>query len=371
MHVHSDRLERWLGADVVARLSSHMRGWYGPHIALAGVPGAVYVTRDGDFVGKLDAGAEMSKHDRLADMVSRERRRRLAAMARGRKQLGAFGSLDAIVAAATAAKYQRLWMQKTGTAASVLGAAMDLYHTAGFPAAGPAAAAAPGGAVYTSNSGGVIPFTNPATANSLQPVSGWGMASVANNTLLLCDRLGAIAKTMNSVAAENSTNAPTRYQGTVSGAVASGDGSFVYPMVPTTVLPATAHNWTVVYTNSGGVAVHSTQVSAGLASCAVNGVDLAVGAWFMALQAGDLGVQKITSMTCSALVATGTIEFVHAHPLVFLPCPIAQLVCKADFLYNAFEAVKIIDSAALYCMEMPKPAVTATTYGAQVYAVAE
>ena len=63
MHTHSDRLERWLGADQVARVSAAMRGWYGPPIAVHGVPGAVFATRDGDFIGEIRAGQEVGGVD--------------------------------------------------------------------------------------------------------------------------------------------------------------------------------------------------------------------------------------------------------------------------------------------------------------------
>ena len=46
-HTHSDRLERWLGADQVQRVTDSMREWYGPPIALAGVPGNVRAAKGG------------------------------------------------------------------------------------------------------------------------------------------------------------------------------------------------------------------------------------------------------------------------------------------------------------------------------------
>ena len=62
-HTHSDRLERWLGAEKVAQMSAAMCNphakWYGKPIAVHGVPGQVYATRDGDFIGAIDAGYEL------------------------------------------------------------------------------------------------------------------------------------------------------------------------------------------------------------------------------------------------------------------------------------------------------------------------
>lgn len=371
-HTHSDRLERWLGAEKVAMISRNMRDWYGPPIAMADVPGMVFATRGGEFIGEIQGGQSGGAYDRFMDMAVRERKRRIAAVARCKKQLGTFGSINAIMAAASAGKYVDLKWNKTGASATAAGAAQDLFGRAGFPNAGAAAAAAPGGTNYTSASQGAIPFTNPATTNSYQPVSGSAWANVANNALLMYDRLSATAKTMNSTATEAVTNTPTRYQSAVSGNVDSSEGNFYYPYVPTTILPATAHNWTVCqYTNSAGTAGQSSPSIAGQASCVVGGIDLAVNSWFMPLAAGDLGVRKITQMQCSALVATGTIEFVMGHPLCYMSCPVASSLVLFDWVYTAFRAVKVLDNACISFLELPKPATTVTSYFGNVYMVAE
>jgi hypothetical protein len=371
-HTHSDRLERWLGPEATARLSAAVHHWYGPPIAVDGVPGNVFACGGGDFIGAIQAGQEMSKYDRLADMVKRERRRRVAAVAHGRRQLGAFGSLDAILAAATAGKYQDLRFNKTGVASNAIGNTNDLWTAAGFPAAGAAGGASPGGSNWTSASAGAMPYTNPATASSLQPVSGWATASVINNTLLLYDRLHSVVKTMNSNVAQAVNGVPSRYQSNVAGNVESAEGSFYFPSNPTTILAATAHNWTVCqYTNSAGTAGRSSPSIAGVSACVVGGVDLVANSWFMPLQAGDVGVQKMTQLQCSAAVATGTIDFTLGHALAFMPCPVAQFVCTFDWLYTAFRAVKIVDNAALALLELLKPATTATTYNGNLFMVAE
>lgn len=385
-HVHSDRLDRWLGRDVVAQLSSAQRKFYAP-IPVAGVPCVpgheVYAMPGGDFTGRIDAGQECSKHDRLADLTKRllsEQRARIArhrmAQSPFRRQVDqrvhAFASLDAIVAAATAGKVQDLRFTKTGVASAAIGGAMDLWTRAGYPAAGAAGGASPGGTNWSSASAGALPFTNPSTTNTLQPMSGFSSASVINNCLLMYDRLHSVVKTMNSSATQAVSGTPTRYQSTTPGDVQSAEGNFYFPSNPTTVLAATAHNWTVCqYTNSAGTATRSSPSIAGLSACPVSAVDLAVFNWFMPLQAGDLGVQKMTQLQASALVATGTIDFVLAHPMFYMPCPVAVLVCQHDWLYTAFRAHKIVDSACISFLEMPKPATTATTYNGGIFAVSE
>jgi len=83
----------------------------------------------------------------------------------------------------------------------------------------------------------------------------------------------------------------------------------------------------------------------------------------MPLASGDVGVKALTQMQCSALVATGTIDFVVAHPICFIPCPVANMVCIADALYTAMQLQQLYDNACFTGIEMPKPATTATTYG--------
>lgn len=375
MHsTHSDRLERWLGPKHVAGIVRAMQGreWYGPPIAVHGVPGAVYITKDGDFIGEICGGQEMSALDRAVDWLNREQRRRVTRMGHLRRQAGAFGSLSQIIAAATGGKRQDLIFSKVGVASNAIGNCNDLWVATGQPAAGAAGAAAPGGTAHTSANTGAMPFNNPVNANAAHFVSAWLTASVVNNTLLMYDRLFSVAKTMNSTATEAVTGTFTRYQ---SGTVLAEDyigGSFVYPMNPTTVLPATAHNWTVCqYTDQGSATAQSIPSIAGVSACVVGGVDLAVGNWFMPLASGDSGVKALTQMQCSALVATGTITFVVAKAIAFFPCPVANMICPVDGINTAFDLQRIYDNACLSYLEMPKPATTATNYGGQVTIVAE
>lgn len=371
---HSDRLERWLGAEQVAGVVRAMQGrnWHGGPIAVHGVPGSVYVTKDGDFIGEIRSGQEVSAVDRAMDYLNRERRRHVTRLGHLRRQSGAFGNLSAIIAAATGGKRQDVVFAKTGVASNAIGNCNDLWVAAGQPVAGAAGAAAPGGTSPTNASTGALSYTNPATANGGHFVSAWLTASVINNTLLMYDRLFAVAKTMNSTATESVTGTFSRYQNGTATAEDYIGGNFVYPSNPTTVLAATAHNWTVCqYTDQASNTANSIPSIAGVSACVVGGVDLAAGSWFMPLASGDVGVKALTQMQCSALVATGTIDFVVARPIAFFPCPVANLVCPVDGINTAFNLRRIYDNACLAFLEMPKSAVTATTYSGQVTSVAE
>ena len=386
-HTHSDRLDRWLGADNVARISEQFKDFYWP-VGLHGVPGSVRVMPGGDFTGEINGGAFLSARDGAATVLKKIRaaaeakaRRgnllgRLADLVRAEDSrilsVGAYASVDAVIAAATGGKGQSIPFSKTGVAANAIGNSNDLWSRAGFPAAGGAGSAAPGGVAPTSATTGALPFKNIGAANSGHYLS-WALsASVINNSLLLYDRLFAVVKTMNSTATEAVTGVPTRYQSGTAGANDYIGGNFCFPANPTTVLAATAHNWTVCqYTDQDSNTGNSFVSTAGVSACVVGGVDLAAGNWFLPLASGDVGVKALTQMQCSAAVATGTIDFVIGHPIAVNACPIANIACMDDGLYTSLNLTSILDSACLSFLELTKPATTATNYSGLLRAVSE
>lgn len=376
---HSQHLERWLGADGVENVSRNMRWFYWP-VPVAGVPGNVYAMPGGDFAGRILTNGDVSAVERLGENLRRSRKYQWAKIARSRKQLGAFASADAVYAAVTGGKAQFIYFAKTGVASNAIGNANDVWSRAGNPGAGAAGAAAPGGTIPTNASTGALGWANPANANTGHFLVGETTASVINMTLLLYDRLFAVAKTMNSTANEAVTGVPTRYTNQTSTALDYIGGNFAFPSNPTTVLAATAHNWTAgggagvgcTYTNQAGSAANFP-VATGVSACVVGGVDLVASTpgWFMPLAASDVGVKTITDMACSALVATGTIDFVIGHPIALLPNWVANLICIRDGLRGSINLTSVFDGACLTFLEMPKSAVTATNYSGLLTLVAE
>lgn len=369
--VHSSRLERWLGEEQVENVSRSMRDWYGPPIAMSGVPGAVYAGRDGDFAGDLRAGFEASKMDRLDALVQRTKRgwRRSVHRAARRIQLNTgFASLSDLIDEATHGKRQELFFQKVGST-GVVNSANTLWDNGNLPSAGPAATAAPGGLALVNGNRGTFVFNNPGGSDTLHFVTGRITASVAGNTLLLYDRLFGVAKTMSSTATESVTGVPTRYQSSTPGAEDYAGGNFVFPAIRA-ALGATNHNWTVCqYRNQAGTDAQTIPSIAGLNAGIVDRLDLPAGYWFMPLAAGDTGIMDLHQLQCSASV-TGTLSFAIGHPIAFLPCPIANFVCTEDGINSAFNLVRIFTDAALALLEMPKPATTATTYSGSITIVA-
>jgi hypothetical protein len=364
MHTHSQRLERWLGAENVDSVSRAMRDWYGPPIALHGAPGQVWAAKGGDFVGAIDAGYEASALDRFADIHKREVTRRRARLARAWKQHGAITSLDECIAAVAAGGRRDFNFNKAGST-GVAGVTNSLWGVGSMPAAGANAANAPGGESPTDATTGAFTFDNPSSGTQ-HVLMGYPVASVAANTLLLYDRLFQVNKTMNSTATEAVTGTQSRYASTTAGAADSAEGNFLFIEVGGTALAATAHNWTVcTYTDQSGNTGATLPSVTGNSGAIVRRLDHPTSQWFAPLASGDTGIRYLTQMQCSAAVATGVINFVIGHPLAWMPCPIANHVCVYDGVTSSFSLVRVMDDAALAFLEICKPATTATTYTGQ------
>lgn len=359
--IHSDRLSRWLGAEDAERLSQSMRGWYGPPIAVARLPGRVYVDGSGDFVGRLGESRFSNLLDasfeRTVETLKRAARRNMGKLSQG------FTSLSDLIFEATAgAKRREFFFNKAG-ATGVVGATSSLWGVGPMPAGGANAAGAPGGEAPTDATTGAFPFANPAGGDTQHFTTGYPVSSVGGNTLLLYDRLFQVNKTMNSTATESVTGVPTRYQSTVPGAPDYAGGNFLFVEVGGTALAATAHSWnTCLYRNQDGTDARTLPSLAGNSGTIVRRLDHPTNSWFAPLAAGDTGIMDLMQMQCSALVATGVVNFVIGHPLAWLPCPIANMACVTDGINSAFNLARIFDDAALAFLEVSKPATAATTY---------
>jgi hypothetical protein len=281
-----------------------------------------------------------------------------------------FASLSDLIAEATAGKRREFLFQKVGAAATAIGDSKSFWGLGNFPPAGTAPAAAAAGTAFVDSSTGGFRFDNPTGGDTQHFVQADHLASVAGNSLLLYDLIFGVAKLMNSTATEAVTGVPTRYQNQTGGTADYIGGNFLFIQVGGTVLPATAHNWTVcLYTDEAGVSSTLPSVT-GVSAGIIHRLDMPTQQWFCPLAAGDLGIKALTQMQCSALVATGVIWFMIGHPIAFLPCPVANLVCVTDGINTAFNLARIFDDACLAFLEICKPATTLTTYSGKITTVA-
>lgn len=371
--VHPDRLERWLGADEVARISEAMRGWYGPAIAVANVPGRLHAQADGDFTGVL-AGSRADSLRMYALARAAASLRRLQSASRHwskaqRTQLNAgFASLSDLIAESTAGKQRKFMFVKT-SGTEVVSSAYSLWRLAAVPVAGGAGAAAPGGTAHVDSDTGAPVFTNPTGGDTQHLVRVDYHSTVISKTLLLYDRIFSVAKTASSTAAESVTGVPTRYQGSA-GAVDGADGNFIFPEVGSATLGATGHNWDAIqYRDQDGNDAQAAASIAGRSAALADSVDLVLGRWYVPLLAGDTGAKDLTQIKVSASV-TGAMNVVIGHPLAWMPCPVANLGFVLDGINSAFNLARIFDDACLALLSVFPAATTATTYNMQVTTVA-
>lgn len=368
---HSGRLERWLGKEALERVSHAMKDWYGPPIALHGVPGKVYAHKGGDFRGEIRDGFEMSVLDRANDLANRMKR---ASRVVSRKQAltlnAGFSSLSDLISEATVGGKKRDFNFSKAGPTGVANVTSSLWRLGNTPAGGAAGAAAPGGTVHDdSNTGGFL-FTNPTGGDTQHFVSGFPMATVAGNTLLLYDRLFSVAVNITIATAQAVTGVPTRYANTTAGNVDSIAGNFGFFEVGGTALGAVAHSWTpCTYTDQAGAA--STLPSLlGNSGAIVDRLDHPTNQWFAPLETGDTGIKAWTNIQMSAATATGVCNAVIGHPLAWMPCPIANIVCPVDGINTAFNLTRIFDDACMAFLEVIKPSATATTYNGMFSTVA-
>lgn len=367
---HEQRLERWLGADKVEHLSRSMKDWYGPPIAVGGVPGNVWAHRGGGFSGPIKAGQVAPAIDFVEQRLKRIARnwtqRQMASL-----HMAGFSSLSDLIAEASGGKRRDYPFQKNGPT-GVVNVSSSLWRLGSMPAAGGAGSAAPGGrACSDATTGSFTQFWNPGGTDTTHFVGAGVTASVINNTLLLYDRLFDVAKTMNSSATESVTGVPTRYQSSTVTDPDYAGGNFIFVEVGGTALAATGHNWTVCrYRNQAGTDTQTMPSLTGNSGAIVDRLDHPVGQWFAPLASGDTGAMDLDQMQCSAAVATGAVNFVIGHPIAMLPCPVANLICQMDGIGSAFNLVRIFDDACLAFLEVCKPATTATNYAGILSTVA-
>lgn len=357
MNTHSGQLERWLGSDAEF-FSRAMRGWYGPPIPLAGVPGDVYACGDGDFTGRIKGGSEAT-----LQCYMREQWRRRPTIAQ-LPQAGGFATLADVQTSGKNGRRETVLFNKSISNPALAGRFAGSFRRATTPAAGSAAAAAPGGTQYTSATAGAAYFLNALSGQKSYITGGYiiDLTGSGIGPCLIHDRLFSVAKTMSSTGTEAVTGVPTRYQSTTATDPDYAAGNFVYLDVVST-LGNTAHNWTVCqYTNQAGAATQSFPSFAGQALFATDALDHPNFNWFMPLAAGDTGVLALTQMQCDASV-TGSLEFTIGHPLTWFPSFATTYPFAIDGIRSAFNLARVFDDACLSFLYLTSLNATNTIQG--------
>lgn len=196
----------------------------------------------------------------------------------------AINSQDSLVTANVAALLRNF--QKASVTAKAAGTYQSLWTTAGMPGAG----SAPGstaGAIPTSSTAGAIPFTN-ANVSYLQRMAAQG-ATVG--TVILYDRLVHSDGLSGTVATAQTVGTPTLTRAT------DGIGVEIF-LEWYTATGGTAATVTASYTNTTPTAGRTT------VSLTIQATPVAGQMQFLPLQAGDLGVTAVASVTLSGTTGT-------------------------------------------------------------------
>lgn len=359
--VSASRLERWLGKEEVERISLSMRDWYGPPIAVSGVPGAVYAHKGGDFRGVFRAGYEATAYDYIADGLGRLKRGWRRAPRRQQLVMGTgFTGLTDLVSESEHGKELVFPFSKTHNTPPIAGRSASMWRTSALPPQAGASPAAPGGEAPTDATTGAFLFNNPVSGDTRHIVRASFRANVTN-TLLLYDRIFHVQKTASSTATEAVTGVPTRYQSTTQGAQDSAEGNFLFVEAGGTI-GATAHNWTVcLYEDQSGNVGSTLPSLAGNTNTAQEDFDHPLNQWFAPLAEGDSGIKDLEQMQCSASV-TGVISFVIGHPIAWMPIPLVNVVDNFNHLLSSLKLTRIFDDAALAFINAVPPAASSTTF---------
>ncbi len=339
---HATKLERWLGPDQCQVYSDMFKDWYGPPVALAGVPGNVYVTKGGEFVGPIAGGGFANLMD-FAEQRFRRILRNWVAKQKNTSHAG-FSSLGDLISEATSGgKSQILTFSKTVTTATTVGNATSAFNVGALPVAGGIGGASGTGRVCTSATTGALRFTNAASGDTLHLTTMTAQAS-AVSSMMLVDRMWDMTynHATATTTAVNGSNLPTRYQ-----TVSTAPGNFLSGEV-TTALSATAHNLTFTYVDQDGSTAENAPAYAAPVSAVANRTPTVSGQWFVPLNTPDTGLRNITNIAQSTITSvTGISNFWIAHPIALMPFPAANIPFVLDGINSAFNLQQIYDNACL------------------------
>lgn len=354
LSTHAQRLERWLGVEQTEAISRMMRGFYGPPIAVANVPGTVFVGNDGDFRGPIRGGYYASAVDySIAQM--RSKMRRVARRQMSTANAG-FSSLSDLISEATVgAKQQLIPFSKTGTAGAA-GLPISLWNVGSWPVAGGVGGTSGTGAECTRSTTGATKQDNAAGGDQLHLISLCAGSSIAG-VLMLYDRLWHMTydHAASTSTAIDSNNRPQRYQ--TSGLA---PGNFIGGEV-TTQLVAQSHTVTITYVDDAGNTAEAAAAYTQAATTAVNKFwsSSAAPTWFIPLNSGDRGARYLTNIAQSTTASvTGVQNFWVGHPLAFVPIAIDGMFSMLDNINSAFNLVRIYDDACLAWVDMFKTTTT-------------
>lgn len=359
MFTHSQKLERWLGGSA-EDISRSMRGWYGPSVPLANVPGRVYVNGDGEFVGPIRGGQFGNIVD-YGEAWMRGVMRRAARASARTVQTGGFATLTELIdAAKTGGKHQRIHFAKFASATNN-SQPYSFWNIVTIPAQGGVGGTVGTGRVTTNATTGALAQVNAASGEQLHligmtvrqtsPSGTNGQQTSTIGCVMLYDRLWDMTynHATGTTQAIDSANRPTRYQGST-----SSIGNFIGGEY-TTSGNSTSHTITITYVDDAGNTAEAGAAYTQAQASAVNRF-WHPALWFYPLNSGDRGVRYLTQIDQSTNTSTtGTQNYWVGHPLGLFPfvSKNIQYPIVYDGINSAFLMTRVQDNACLAFFQMP------------------
>lgn len=269
------------------------------------------------------------------------------------------GSLSDLIAKGTAdGGKQAIPFMQNGTT-NVIGRGSTLWPVGPSPPVGSTPAAPPGGSTCDRTTTGALAQVDASGGSPTRTrhylTTQMANGSAAPHTLVLSDRLWHVRPSL-TAGAQTITGVPTRGVSTVAESV----GNIIQIEVVAT-LGATAHTWSITYTDESGNAGNVTSV-VGVSGAVLNTLDMASG-WWVPLLAGDTGVRAITSVNCGTTV-TGTVNIKIGSPLVYIPIYASNQPSIYDGVNSNFNMAEVKNGACLNHFVIPGIA-TATSFSGQ------
>ena len=247
---------------------------------------------------------------------------------------------------------------KNVTGTMVAGRPQSLWALAGNPGAGSFNGTLAGVALSSTSAqvAGQVHFSDPVSGNTyLQRLQ--ASATIAG-TLILADRLwhnGGFTITSNTSQTVNSVAFPDRdINGTTNGA------GVLLGLEISAAAGAAAPTITVGYTNSDNTASRTATNIFPTANSPSAGAFFPIG-----LQAGDIGVRSVQSLTLSVSWVSGTMNLVAYRPIVALELVGAQVPNAVDALTSGFP--RLFDGSVPFFIFIPSTTTTSNISGSVVW----
>ena len=260
-----------------------------------------------------------------------------------------FNSIDDLVSELSIGKFWRVdWNKLTGGSAYTAGRWYDMSMLNGHPVANPYSGTSLQATQLDASSSGAMWHggnVNPDTKHIINGGVWSAVGTAVPGVWLVCDFLLFYPGiNMNSSASQTLTNPVglPRYT--------DGNGVRAF-LVVTTTTGATAHNFTMSYTNQAGTSGRTMPVTVACTASAIVGHITHSGTAtnnygpFLPMATGDYGIRSVQSVQLSAASGAGTACLVLARPLCAIPIVAASVASERDFLNQLPCLPRVYDGA--------------------------